>query len=1043
MHLKVDMPLQRLIIVLPCYSLEDLPRNLTSDNADDYHQCWTSLWHPAFLERVPSLPEWKRSDSSSLDVSNSLVVVPAASADHIDTTLRERIDLNDNRIVLGQGSRAANVAAVAKELDVDPLFDELLSQAPSKSNQIGSDVSQSTPVSVQTFYALGFVYQQLHILTRKVHYSTNLDLILFQEQVSKAAAAFNAGDLLEAEKWIQSCFDQLSQERDRYFSQQANLIDLTLIASTTLGESLNRQLQYSHSMNILAPASLLRKLVAKSRSTFESLSARIQDRSCTIIGGYDDEPPTPWLTMTSMLRCLTRGRTAYQDLGLESPQVFARLTGGTQANDAQLLRMSGVQQAIVAAFLDGELPRSDQAKIRWQSADNSTIDAIASFVVEADSTLSVLSIAVELAKQFDYHQVPTLVLTHWPNRYCEAFHDLLLAVERTAALGKWQRLDKYFESTGQAYSNTALPVSQFKYDLPNTFAEYGEFNRKLRQADSWALTFNAISGILQLTHQLAIWMNKSVVRQELSRDLDSNRQMVEGIDRLLMQMLNAYRSPLAIQAIGEPESVDIEKFLIELTESLDRIARSLIGLVSGKSSAEIQDCSPRGITKLSSIAGLVMPGTAKFVYIMNPCSVPIRYFLRTGDCRLSCDDETRVYADESSASTKRLLQSGLLGRHDGKQIGGNEIVVDIPATGIVQLKKHSGASLGSIVSRRSNLASSPVTFGNEYLDVQLDQKTGFIRAMLVNRKRGSRMSGQLSILDPAKLLGIELNDESSRYAVAQDVKITLEHNSTTSAIVTSRGKLVFDKSPLADFEILYEIWRGSRLLQITPKLSWLVERKHDSIWAGAPVWRSAWPSEGASLTAWHRNFPTKVATATFFTNQVIEVDDAEHKLYLMMQGANLHRRRELRYLDTHLGSGDDVSMLVGLDVPHPIQQWASWLSGPMVFGSVDAMTGGQQMASFASTNTRGLQIDFIDAMTYFSPERIDGEALGFPYDAYFLVQETLNRSSTSSLQFFRDVKMASKVNSHGQTDEQLEIVDGIIQLKLRGCETAWIGVNWL
>ncbi len=117
--MKVDMPLQRLIIVQPCYSLEDLPRNLDDDSAADYHACWTALWHPAFLKSVPNLPEWKRSDSSSLDVRDSLIVVPTASASHIDTTLRERIDLQENVILNSKGDRNANLQAIAEALGVE------------------------------------------------------------------------------------------------------------------------------------------------------------------------------------------------------------------------------------------------------------------------------------------------------------------------------------------------------------------------------------------------------------------------------------------------------------------------------------------------------------------------------------------------------------------------------------------------------------------------------------------------------------------------------------------------------------------------------------------------------------------------------------------------------------------------------------------------------------------------------------------------------------------------------------------------------------
>ncbi len=75
-------------------------------------------------------------------------------------------------------------------------------------------------------------------MTRQLRYSSNLDELLFADQALQAAMAAIEGDSETANRLLQSCFDQLGQERDHYYSLDVNLIDVTLLAPTTLGASL-------------------------------------------------------------------------------------------------------------------------------------------------------------------------------------------------------------------------------------------------------------------------------------------------------------------------------------------------------------------------------------------------------------------------------------------------------------------------------------------------------------------------------------------------------------------------------------------------------------------------------------------------------------------------------------------------------------------------------------------------------------------------------------------------------------------------------------
>ncbi len=1037
------MPLQRLILVLPCYSLEDLPRSLDAETAADFHACWTALWHPSFLLNLVGLPEWKRSDSSSLDVSAALILLPKASEEHLDTTIRERLVVSDNILIHSAGTRQANVDQIASVLEVQTV-DRVLE--PQREEEQG-DGAKRSPITASSFYALGFAYQQLHILTRKVHYSTNLDVALFHEQLLKAAQAFVDSQADETEKWLQSCFDQISQERDRYFSQQAHLIDLTLLADTTLGISLDAQLQRVYPQNILASADMLRRLHHSNERLFSQLAERVTAANVSIIGGLDREGPHPWLPVGTLIRDLYRGLMVYQTLGFAAPAAFARLTGGIFSNDSQFFTLAGYKFGVLSAWLNGTVPRSEQAKVRWQSADGSTLDTLAAFVVDANSALSVLSIAVDLAKQFDYHQVPTVLLAHWPNQYCEAFEDLTQASQRTSALGKWTTLGNYFEQTGQAYSNTVLPTSQFRFPIPSRRDRFIDFSSAVRVHRHSITQAESAASLSAFNFQIADWLGQRKSMQTALTQADEANQDLQACDAAASIALSQFVDPIACAASGwKANEMGIR---VNQTGTTQQAADLLATLLSGAPvPTAVQPTSENSDKPVGQQARWLDVKPSVTTMLINLAAAPQRYFLRTGSTAIHCGDSERVYAAENSASGEKLLQSELFEVPAGSKIGGHEVIVDVPAMGALQISAAtSGTSkIGGAGTKRSMIALSAKSLSNEFIDVQIDPASGQLRSLLVARKRGSRMSGQLSIANPGRETVADSNDSgaASGYASTQDVRLSIEHNSSLSAIVKAQGIFVWNKSIIASFTILYELWRGSRSLQITPSIKWASEPSSDqtSLWDAAPVWRSAWSSEAASLRLWQHEIPIKAASASIFCDDMLEVDDAEHKLHLLWSGPCFHRRQEGRYLDTHLGSGTGNRILVGLDLPEPLQAYQAWTQPIIIGNSPMPLSANQHSASFLSGSRRGLSIRWL-------PENQieigrDGQAVDAtsPKRALLWIQENNGKSGTAALSFFRDVAAAEKVDLRGQTLEKLDVLESTVQLPLKSSESVLLRVHW-
>ena len=443
--------LKRSIFVIPSSSLEDLPKAMGNDLAMDFLNGWTAQWDPRLLDSLQTLPEWKKADGSALDLEDALVVCPSISRSKLDQPLRERLELG-RCCVIDTGSKPRNELAVG-------LLERIHSTHENNTDR---------PYLLEHFYALGYAVLQIQILARKLRYSWNIDWIMFTEQAISAAKASVSQDHEETERWLQTCFDSLSQERDRYCSQQAYLIDVVLLAETTLGKSLDRQFASQHPFNILACGSLLESLKEKNLSAWERLEAGMADQKISLIGGLEQEQSHALLSASSVVRELDRGLESYVRLGIKPPKVFSRFRGGFTAALPTWLTQFGYLGSLLASWSDGVVPDKDQAKIRWQANnEGKSIDTIVGHVLDASSADTYIDLADTLSKQLDYHHVPTVIMAHWPGLQSVPMQDLMNVISRSPALGKFHTAESYFATTNQPYSSDSFPASAFRTSIPS------------------------------------------------------------------------------------------------------------------------------------------------------------------------------------------------------------------------------------------------------------------------------------------------------------------------------------------------------------------------------------------------------------------------------------------------------------------------------------------------------------------------------------------------------------------------------------------------
>jgi alpha-mannosidase len=964
--------LQRSVVVIPSYAIEDLPTEIGHELSADFLNAWTVLWDPRLLVAINSLPEWKRSDTSSLDLESALVLVPTLCREKVDQPQRERLFVG-KCLTIDSDSTPSEEARAA-------LADRILSALV----EHGHSVVPSSTYLAQDFYALGYAILQVQILAKKLRYSWNLDWIAFSEQVLLAAKASLAGDAAETERWLQVCFDTLSQERDRYCSQQIHLLDVVLVAESTFGDKLQKQLESSHSLNVLIDNRSLSLIKERHPATWEILCKRLESQEITILGGLDQAIEGNYLVYQDLVEEFRNGRESAKKLGLAPTKVFAQFEPGTGFLFPDLLADFGFEGAIVNAWSGGDSPTKDNAKVRWQSnTDATAIDTIMGHVFDAGSAESFLHFASNLTKQLDYHHVPTKVMAHWPDAYATSMKDLLRVIARSPALGTFVTAAKYFQTTNQPYSTDAFKNHQFKIATPSDGEQRRDLAQRLQHYSRCSVFFQRLKSTAYLWDQVAASSSVDVLRslqlQELGKEV---RKLLSG----------------------ESSFSDVS---LRLQEAKDQLLRSIAESLKIASS---NSKTPNGYL------------------IVNDAS-----------------HAQRVFVNHLPAIVEPQSNRRVLGSFTNQGI--SQMVVDLPPSGFVKVSARDvreSASNGQTIESRPvvmqslwkqligtkrEIADKNWTMVNEYVELQIDPKKGHLRSLFIPGLRGSRMSGMVSLV--AGSPSDQRKWQESDFLPLEEVQLRLIESTELRGCIEASAVSTLPNGKKVPLTVRYTLWKGSR---------WLLIHVAGGNDESHCVWRTAWHNDTASVNVWQQGAKGKLMFPLQATIDVIEVDDVEHKIYLAARGLPIHHRWEARYLVTPLPqSSQGFEFAIGVDWPKPWETAQDVSVEPWTIPVHLAEKAADEGAWLAQSNQPNIALSWDDpsgvTFSWKDEENIRPNAL-------IWVQETHGKRSQGKLSFFKNVAKAWRVDAIGKECVELEVEQGVIPITMRPGERSRVAIQW-
>lgn len=457
------MRLERSLLAIPSHSLEDFPLDLAGPLAQGLLAGWAGLWHPGLLAAADKLPGWCRADGLPDQVAGQLFVIPAVSETHVPAGWAMRT-MHEGGHVVRKLAEPEQVAAAGLAA-------------------IDGAATACDPELVADFFALGFCQLQLELLTRQMRYVSGADDVRLERQAVAGARAALAGDGEQARRCLGECFETLQTARERFYPAEAYLVDLTLMAETTLGPELARELALGIPQNVLVTGELVRQLRERGPASFTALRAALDNRTAALVGGDERETELPLESLEAIYRRLRRGLEICQtELG-RRPVVYGRRRFGLAPGLPQVLARLGYHGALHFTLDDGRFPRGDQNKSRWEGLDQSSLEILARIPLDAGRAESFLGFPLRMAETMDLDHVATLAWAHWPGRACPWYDALRRMARYAPVLGRFVTLDEYFDHTASPGRLAKFSADQYQSPYLAQAVSAGEANPISRWAD--------------------------------------------------------------------------------------------------------------------------------------------------------------------------------------------------------------------------------------------------------------------------------------------------------------------------------------------------------------------------------------------------------------------------------------------------------------------------------------------------------------------------------------------------------------------------------
>ena len=451
---------ERITVLLPCHSLEDFPVWSRGQEAEDLLAAWTAAWHPLLVATVGRMPASRGIDRPADGLLGSVAIVPAAFDHRFDVTSHE---------AAASDQVAVTTATVRHHSEVGGIAGEAASLL-GVSDRLG-DLPEDL---VEEFYALGLAWLLSDLLSRRMRSQSMPEKDAFAAELVAAAKAAVAADTESAGQHLDACHRHLETARSHYYPVDVWLLDLLLVANSTLDERLDMELESAVPSALIASGELIDQLGVTRPDRATALREAIAAGRIEAVGGCWDDAPLAGHTPETILASLQRGREAWQRAAGQCPVIFGRRGGGSSSLLPQLLSSLGYQGAIWNLFDGSPLPDPGASRIRWTGSGGGAIEAISKTPLDAREAATILGLPEQLGNAMDHEHAVVLTFARYPGTASPWYDRLRRIAARGTALGRFALPSAVLGETASASITVDYGPDAFRPPLPNATATASE-----------------------------------------------------------------------------------------------------------------------------------------------------------------------------------------------------------------------------------------------------------------------------------------------------------------------------------------------------------------------------------------------------------------------------------------------------------------------------------------------------------------------------------------------------------------------------------------
>lgn len=886
-------------VLIPGYSIEDLPTDLPEDGASSLLNAVACAWHPRLLRLSTSIPLFRQAESLSGYPGRRIILVPSASESWMPHEWRSALRDQGHIVISSCVTRDEWLTAINDALDRE--FPKIASEP------VSPEPKQDL---VSHFLSLGTVLLQTQLLSRRRHHFVDPDNILIGREVRLAADAYLIGDAETAQTHLRKCFEHVRETRERFHPMNCYLIDICIPSDDEAPETILELLQSPTKLNLFATGRDLTRWISQNSQIADAFSSALRSERIGLLSGHDHETRTSLGSMATTVADIQRCKSLFQNVLGHTPRHWARRRFGLTASMPSLLSHLGFESAFHVALDDGLYPDRERSQFEWQAPDGSMIAAASRIPLAVDSAAGFLRFADRFNESMQDDSTAALFLARLPTLKSPWMTDLQIAATYAPVLGEFVTMEELCHAAGGTrlaerhdHSEYLAPFliqsSVLKTEPPISGpATLRLLNQRLESLR----TLHGIAGLIRTIEGMP----------SISNQLSEIEAAIADLELLHVDVLDT--SPERMQRMNDTANL--------LTARLNDIESGLLSAVQNRIPSK--ECSQRGLFLLNSLP------FARYAAVSWPDG----------------------WTQPAQASVIELAQA-----NDGE----SRLLVKVPPGGFVWLTESPTIQAAQPVMkeiRGEAPLAEPLTLRNRHFEVTLSDRTGGIASVTWHQQRGNRLSQQSCFRYERE---VTLPDDGSgevrkaSYAITNLVSQRIVEAGLVFASLETICELVspVDGTRLATVIQTTSIDRVQPRLQIHLRFENIKSNVKGNPWLTYYGCRFAWDNESAAITRAVMGQAGGFRAERFESPDYIEVSDNDHRLVIVPNGRPYHRRSGPRMLDSLLiVEGESVrefQFTVEFDQPFPLRTAADAMTPMSIL-----RTNGSAAAGAASSWILGL-----------------------------------------------------------------------------------------